>query len=127
VIFRRAIEDGDLAVNPTGHLRLPAIRGRRERIASPDETQRLLEALPDRDRALWATALYAGLRRGELLGLRREDVDLAKRVIRVERAYDEKERIHVEPKSHAGRDRSRFRRATFLLSGTPLESGRVQR
>jgi len=103
VIFRRAIEDGDLALNPTGHLRLPAVRGRRERIASPEEAQLLLVALPDRDRAVWATALYAGLRRGELMGLRWEDVDLAKGVIRVERAYDEKERVHVEPKSHAGR------------------------
>ena len=103
VIFRRAIEDGDLAVNPTGHLRLPAVRGRRERIASPEEAQRLLAALPDRDRAVWATALYAGLRRGELMALRWEDVDLAKGVIHVERAYDEKERVHVEPKSRAGR------------------------
>jgi integrase len=103
VIYRRAIEDGDLAVNPTGHLRLPAVRGRRERIASPEEAKLLLAGLPDGDRAVWATALYAGLRRGELMGLRWEDVDLAKGVIHVERAYDEKERVHVEPKSHAGR------------------------
>lgn len=61
VIFRRAIEDGDLAVNPTAHLRLPAVRGRRERIASPEEAKRLLAALPARDRAVWATALYAGV------------------------------------------------------------------
>src|SRR5688500_2198353 len=39
VIFRRAVEDGDLALNPCTHLRLPAVRGRRERIASPDEAQ----------------------------------------------------------------------------------------
>lgn len=103
VIFRRALEDGDLAVNPTSHLRLPAVKGRRERIASPEEAQRLLAALPERDRALWATALYAGLRRGELMALRWEDVDLARGVIRVERAYDEKGRVHVEPKSRAGR------------------------
>jgi integrase len=103
VIFRRAIEDGDLAVNPTGHLRLPAVRGRRERIASPEEAALLLAALPDRDRAVWATALYAGLRRGELMALRWEDVDLAKAVIHVERAYDEKGRVHIEPKSRAGR------------------------
>jgi integrase len=62
VIYRRAIEDGNLAVNPTSHLRLPAVRGRRERIASPDEAQQLLAALAERDRALWATALHAGLR-----------------------------------------------------------------
>jgi integrase len=103
VIFRRAIEDGDLAVNPTGHLRLPAVRGRRERIASPEEAQLLLAALPERDRAVWATALYAGLRRGELMALRWEDIDLAKSLIHVERAYDEKGRVHIEPKSRAGR------------------------
>jgi integrase len=32
----------------------------------------------ERDRALWATALYAGLRRGELMALRGEDIDLQK-------------------------------------------------
>ncbi len=45
---------------------LPAPAGRRERIASPEEATRLLAALPPEDRALLATALYAGLRRGEL-------------------------------------------------------------
>jgi integrase len=103
VIFRRAVEDGDLAVNPCAHLRLPAVRGRRERIASPEEARRLLAALPERDRPMWATALYAGLRRGELMALRWEDVDLAAGVIRVERSYDDKGRVEIEPKSRAGR------------------------
>jgi integrase len=103
VIFRRAIEDGDVAVNPCSHLRLPAVRGRRERIASPEEAERLLASLPARDRPIWATALYAGLRRGELMALRWDDVDLANGVIRVERAYDEKARVELEPKSRAGR------------------------
>jgi integrase len=35
VIYRRAMEDGELAINPCERLRLPAARGRRERIASP--------------------------------------------------------------------------------------------
>lgn len=103
VIFRRALEDGDVAVNPCTNLRLPAVRGRRERIASPEEAQRLLAALPERDRAIWATALYAGLRRGELMALRWEDVDLAGGVIHVERSYDEKAQVEIEPKSRAGR------------------------
>jgi integrase len=103
VIFRRAIEDGDLTVSPCAHLRLPAVRGRRERIASPEEAEWLLSALPGLDRAIWATALYAGLRRGELMALRWTDVDLANGVIRVERAYDEKAHVEVEPKSRAGR------------------------
>jgi integrase len=103
VILRRAVEDGDVAVNPCTHLRLPAVRGRRERIASPQEAERLLAALPEHDRPIWATALYAGLRRGEIMALRWADVDLAKGVIRVERAYDEKEHVEIEPKSRAGR------------------------
>jgi integrase len=53
VIFRRAVEDGDVAVNPCTHLRLPAVRGRRERIASPGEAEQLLAALTDPDRAVW--------------------------------------------------------------------------
>jgi integrase len=103
VIFRRAVEDGDVAVNPCSHLRLPAVRGRRERIASPEEAEQLLAVLPERDRAIWATALYAGLRRGELMALRWTDVDLANGAIRVERAYDEKAHVQVESKSRAGR------------------------
>jgi integrase len=56
-------------VNPTAGLQLPAVRGRRDRIASLNEADRLLAALPDDDRALWSTAFFAGLRRGELMAL----------------------------------------------------------
>jgi integrase len=103
VIYRRAVEDGDVSVNPCTNLRLPAVRGRRERIASPEDARQLLAALIERDRPVWATALYAGLRRGELMALRWEDVDLAAGVIRVERSYDDKGRVEIEPKSRAGR------------------------
>lgn len=101
-IYRRALARGDVAVNPTRGLELPAVRGKRDRIASPDEAEALLAALPERDRALWATALYAGLRRGELQALAWEDVDLANGVIRVERAWDVQEGP-IEPKSRAAR------------------------
>ena len=101
-IYRRAISRGDVAVNPTTGLELPAVRGRRDRIASPEEAAALLAALPDEDRALWATALYAGLRRGELMALAWENVDLAAGVIRVERSYDPRARQFVSPKSRAG-------------------------
>ena len=67
---------------------MPAVRGQRDRIESPENAQRLLDALPDDQRALWTVAMFAGLRRGELLGLRWADVDFAGGVIRVERGWD---------------------------------------
>jgi integrase len=100
-IFRRAVARGEVAVNPTSGLELPAMEGARGRIASPAEAAELLAALPEHDRAIWATAMYAGLRRGELLALRWEEVDLAAGVIHVERSWDAKEGV-VAPKSRAG-------------------------
>ena len=46
VIYRSAAEDGDVAANPCTHLRLPAARGRRERIASPEEALDRLDVPP---------------------------------------------------------------------------------
>ncbi|WP_217923645.1 tyrosine-type recombinase/integrase [Miltoncostaea oceani] len=105
VLFRRAVSRGEVAVNPCERLQLPAVRGRRERIASPAEAARLIAAVPARDRAIWAAALYGGLRRGELMALRWDDVDLEASVIRVERSWDPKERSDVGTKSRGGRRR----------------------
>lgn len=102
-ICRRAISRGELMVNPTTGIELPAVRGRRERFASADEASQLIAAVPKVDRAVWATAFYAGLGRGELLALRWEDVDLANGTLRVERAWDAKEKAYIEPKSAAGK------------------------
>jgi integrase len=88
-------------VNPTSGLHLPAIRGGRDRIADPQEALALLGALPVTERALWATALYAGLRRGELQALDWSAVDLATGLIHVRRSWDEQEGF-VSPKSAAG-------------------------
>jgi integrase len=108
----------EVAVNPTIGLTLPAIRLARVRIVSPAEAELLLAALAERDRALWATALYAGLRRGELMGLRRCDVDLARGVIEVTQAWDPKEHRMVAPKSAAGSRRVPIAAAlrTYLTS-----------
>ena len=92
----------DIPMNPADGVRPPAVRLGRDRIASPAEAERLLAALPVDDRPLWATALYAGLRRGELMGLRWQDVDLVQGVLRIRRAWDPKERAMVAPKSQAG-------------------------
>lgn len=99
-IFRRSVSRGEFAVNPCDGVELAAVRGRRERIASPDEAEALVAAVPAKDRAIWAIAMYAGLRRGELQALRVRDVDLAAGVVHVERGWDEREGV-IELKSRA--------------------------
>jgi len=101
-IYKRALALDEVAVNPTAGLQLPAVRGRRERFASAEEIERLIADCPERDRALWATAFYAGLRRGELQALAVDEVDLASGVIRVRHGWDRREG-RIETKSGAGR------------------------
>ncbi len=101
-IVRRALSRDELAVNPCSGLQLPAVRARRERYASPEEAEALIAAVPIADRAIWATAMYAGLRLGELRALRVADVDLAAGVIRVEYGWDPSAG-RIKLKSRAGR------------------------
>jgi integrase len=63
-------EAQDIGMNPTKGIRLPAGRGHRDRIASPDEAAKLVAVLSEDDALIFATAMYAGLRRGELMALR---------------------------------------------------------
>jgi integrase len=102
VIYRRAVNRDEVTIDPTKGLALPAVRGKRDRIASPAEAAVLIEALPVAERSLWATALYAGLRRGELRALAWACVDFDAGVIRVEWGWDDVEG-RIEVKSDAGR------------------------
>jgi integrase len=103
-IYRRALGRSEVLVNPTLGLALPSGSGRRERIARPAEATALLGALPPEDRVVWAVALYAGLRRGEIRGLRWCDIDFEHGLIRVQQSWDDRAGP-VEPKSRAGRRR----------------------
>lgn len=89
-IYRRARSRGGLALNPTHDLELPAARPNEVEIVAPEVAAELLTAAPRQDRALWATALYAGLRYGELRALRWGAVDLAGGTIRVRESWDPK-------------------------------------
>ena len=104
-LYRRAVARGEVAVNPTAGLQLPAVRGRRDRIASVSEADKLLAVLPDGDRALWSTAFFAGLRRGELMALDVKhafDTNGVASRIAVERSFDPVAGEYITPKSRAG-------------------------
>ena len=91
-IYRRARQLGEVRTNPVSGISVPAVDRRQARFATAGRVEAMLAGLDSaEDRALWATALYAGLRRGEITALRREDVDLATGIIRVERGWDEVE------------------------------------
>ena len=100
-IYRRAVARGEVPINPTSGLEMPAIRGKRDRIVSPEQGASLLDALEADDRALWATAMYAGLRCGELRALRWEDVEFLEGLINVCRGWDQLEG-EITPKSRTG-------------------------
>jgi integrase len=79
--------------------RVPKIKKPRVRVfdrdfrylRTADEVKRVLAAAReegDAVLALYATAVYTGMREGELAGLRWEDVDFEKRLITVQRSYD---------------------------------------
>jgi integrase len=82
-VYRHAMDLELVAYNPTVGVRVPSGSGRREAVGTIAEIPRLLDALPVGDRPLWATAMFAGLRRSELQRLGWAEVDLDGRVLRV--------------------------------------------
>ncbi len=77
----------------TGLNPIPAVARRRVPRRLPDflkaeEVSAVLQELSMRWQPLFATAVYAGLRKGELAGLRKTDVDLSARLLTVARSYD---------------------------------------
>jgi integrase len=66
-------------------------------VATVGEARELVAALPAEDQALWATAFFAGLRRGELRALRWEHVELERGVIKIQHGWDDKEGM-IPPK-----------------------------
>jgi integrase len=128
-IYRRSRQLGEVQANPTNGLSVPAVNRRQTRFATAEQIEAMLDHLDDpKDRAIWGTALYAGLRRGELMALHREDVDLATGLIRIERGWDDCEG-EVPPKSKQGRRKVpipavlRDRLAEYLIDGPA--SGRI--
>lgn len=101
-IYRWANQRGMAAGSPARGVAKPAVRCKVRRVASPAQAGAMLTALDPADRPLWATAFYAGLRRGELIALQWADVDLAYGEIHVRRGWDAVEG-EIAPKSRRGR------------------------
>jgi integrase len=83
VMLGKAVKWGYIAATPAKDVRKFKEPPGRVRYLSPDETERLLAACSDKLRLIVVVALHTGMRRGEVLGLRWEDIDLQQRTIRV--------------------------------------------
>jgi integrase len=101
-LYAWALPRGMATVNPTAGLRLPTGEKPRDRVATPAEARALIAALEPRDQAALGLAVYAGLRRGELLALDWSAIDLDARALRITRSWDAGARVFVTPKSMAG-------------------------
>jgi integrase len=84
-VLRCAHDEGLLGALPAPP-RLPTSRTKVVRVPTEDEFARVIAALPEIERVAFALAYYAGLRAGEIRGLRRADVALAHGEIRITRA-----------------------------------------
>lgn len=91
-----------MPTNPTRDLELPAPEHGEVEIVAPRTAAKLLAALPAEDRVIWAAALYAGLRYGELRALRWGAVDMARGVVEVRGSRDPKAGP-IEPKTRSSR------------------------
>lgn len=101
-ILNDAVQDGLLAESPfrrVKHHQLPREPKARDYTwFTQEEIAKLLEAAEPLDRPFYATAVYTGLRRGELCGLRWADVDLAAGLVAVSRSYDKPTTKSGEPR-----------------------------
>ena len=86
-IFKVAEENGLVAKSPVSAMLKPGGKKTPEKIAlTPQESQTLLERVENhRARTFLLTALHTGMRRGEILALKWEDIDFENKVIHVRR------------------------------------------
>ncbi len=102
-IFHFAVVEGDIKFNPAREAEIPrGLKDMPRRAAKPEE-----EAIIFKSKDVWLLpyfALLTGMRKGELIGLKWGDIDMKRRIIKVERSvwYGGGTNIK-EPKTEAGK------------------------
>jgi integrase len=105
--LKQAAADGLIPRNPAAPVRPPQPRGEEIRPLNCEQVRVLFEAASgDRLEALYIIAVTAGLRRGELQGLKWDDLDLEAGMLQVRRTCSEPKGGHIfeAPKSGKGRN-----------------------
>lgn len=105
-VLNTAVRDELIDRNPCQIPKAGSPRAERRPVATPSQIQALVDAIDPQYRAAVLLAAWGGLRRGEILGLYREDVDLDAGTVTVRRTFTElptsKKRFDSPPKTDAG-------------------------
>ena len=105
--LKQALNDGLVPRNVAEAVKPPQVRREEIEPLTPEQTKKLVEFVSeDRLAALYVLAVTAGLRQGELLGLKWEDVDLDHGILRVKRTLSgikDGKPIFGTPKTAKGR------------------------
>jgi integrase len=91
-VFREARKRGYVHENPCRGVTLPRVNNKLTRCLTEEQERKLLDASTDCFRPLIQSALYTGMRLGELLDLRWGDVDFETRIVTVVHGKGEKTR-----------------------------------
>ena len=105
-IMKTAVEDELLNASPCRVRGAGQERAPERPIATVDEVQLLREAMPDRLKIMVDMAVWCQMRRGEIFGLQRSDIDLENRTVNIERSrtyLTTGESLTKSPKTAAGR------------------------
>ncbi len=103
--LKQAVADGLIPRNAAASVKPPQPRREEIQPLSREQVRTFLQAVSgDRLEALYVLAITAGLRRGELLGLKWEDLDLDAGTLQVRRTLSETRngRVYEPPKSGKG-------------------------
>jgi integrase len=124
-VLRRAMQDAVidrvLEVNPVIGTKRPKVIKPKHTTWTGAQLRSFLDSVDDAHRwtPLWTLAAATGMRRGELMALRWNDVDLEEGLVRVDRSVTQvgQERRYVTPKNHERRDVTIDRHTTAALRG----------
>jgi len=105
--LKDAVSDGLVPRNVTEGIKAPRPKKKEVNALSPDQAHAFLSAARgDRFEALYVVAVHCGLRKGELLGLRWDDVDLEAGTLAVRRTLSETKIGHLFEAPKNGKERN---------------------
>ena len=118
--LRQAVRWNLIPRNPADEVKAPAPTSKEMHPLSAEEARRLLDAAQgDRFEALYVLAVHTGMRRGELLGLKWDDVDLENATVRVRRTLT---RIDNGRRLALGPPKNKKSRRTVRLTERAVEA-----